>query len=205
MGPLLAGCALAGQVAPPAGSARLANLGSAPVGESPANGPVAFVPDAAGANDFALNALTLQGLRAEALALGQLPPAVLSSPRAPAGSRLVIGYGAQLEAFEQAAAASPSVQFVLIDAPGSSSVPNLRTVVFDLTDGAHEAGTLAAARTSSRIVAFIAGKEDDPSHRLRDAFSGGASRARVLAGYSGSEDNQNDAKRLAQDLIGQGA
>jgi len=138
----IAGCAA--RAAPvPSGSASPLPTSSQPVGAAPASGAVAFVPDAAGANDFALNALALSGLRAEAHKLGLGEPAVVTNA-ASAGSQLVIGRGASLEDdFVAASMAKPGVSFVLLDAPAAEA-PNLRTVDFELADGAIGAGALAA-------------------------------------------------------------
>jgi basic membrane protein A len=168
-----------------------------------------FVPDAGGANDFGLNALTLRGLRAEA-SRDRLPPPAVGPAGDPEGAleavggaaRLVVGYGAsQADAFQATARAHATVMFVLVDSPPLADISNLRTISFDLSDGAALAGRLAAGVSRTHTVAFVGGTETQEAGRLAASFSQGASGANVVTAFSGSDDNQAGAKRLAEGLI----
>lgn len=208
---LLAGCRASDPLPIASGAASpLALVG--PVGSSPSSASITFVPDAAGANDYGLNALALTGLRSEAQRLGLPDPAVISTTdpagyvatveRAATQARLVLGRGSALaEAFQSAAAAHPNVKFVLIDASLPNTPANLRTISFDLYDGAGLAGKLAAGVSQGHRVAFAGGKDTADSRQLAASFAEGAAAANVITAFTGSDDNQADAKRLAEGLI----
>lgn len=132
------------------------------------------------------------------------------------GVDLAIGVGFMLEnAVEAAAKKHPGTRFLLIDSPlldGQGKpygLPNVKTVTFREHEGSLLAGALAALASKSGVVGFVGGMEVPLIRKFEAGFVAGVRSARpdaqVKVVYTGSFDDSQAGKRVAQDLFAHGA
>lgn len=132
------------------------------------------------------------------------------------GADLVIGVGFMLEnAIETAAKQNPQSKFLLIDSPlldakGTPyTLPNVKTVVFKEEEGSFLVGALAGLVSQSGKLGFVGGMEIPLIKKFEAGFKAGARttnpQAQVVSSYTGSFNNVQAGKQVAQDLIAKGA
>lgn len=162
-----------------------------------------MVTDAAGVEDGAVNQAAWTGLT---VATGERPD-LLASPRNMAagpendpvaaltgfvteGCDLILAVGSALaDATAQVAAAHPDQQFVLVDAEVEAD--NVYSIRFDTTEIAFVAGFLAAAHSSTGVVAVYGGADVPEVTGVMDRFADG------VAYYNQSRDG--DVRLLGWD------
>ncbi|NBT58482.1 BMP family ABC transporter substrate-binding protein [bacterium] len=128
------------------------------------------------------------------------------------GYDLIIGIGfVQKSAIEQVAQQFPKTDFLLIDAP--SSVPNVRSVLFEEHEGSYLVGVIAALTSKTKTVGFIGGMDIPLIRRFELAYRTGAQSSlapvTVLTHYVGASSdswrNPSKAKELALLQFSKGA
>jgi basic membrane protein A len=131
------------------------------------------------------------------------------------GVELAIGVGFMLEnAVEAAAKKHPGTRFLLIDSrllDGQGrpyGLPNVKTVTFREHEGSLLAGALAALASKSGVVGFVGGMEVPLIRKFEAGFVAGVRSVRpdtqVKVVYTGSFDDSQAGKRVAQDLFAHG-
>jgi basic membrane protein A len=105
------------------------------------------------------------------------------------GYDLIIGIGfVQKSAIEAVAKQFPNLSFLLIDAP--STVPNIRSIIFQEHEGSYLVGTIAALTSKSKTVGFIGGMDIPLIRRFELGYRTGAqsvsSLVKILTHYVGS-------------------
>ncbi|NBX75785.1 MAG: BMP family ABC transporter substrate-binding protein [Proteobacteria bacterium] len=89
------------------------------------------------------------------------------------GYDLIIGIGfVQKSAIEAVAKQFPRISFLLIDAP--SSLPNVRSVIFQEHEGSYLVGTIAALSSKTKTVGFIGGMDIPLIRRFELGYRTGA-------------------------------
>jgi basic membrane protein A len=128
---------------------------------------------------------------------------------------LAIGVGFMLEnALEASARKHPETHFLLIDsqvldAQGKPyALPNVKTIVFREHEGSFLAGALAALLAPHGKLGFVGGMEVPLIRKFQAGFTAGARAVRpdveLRSVYTGSFDDSQAGKRVAQDLFAQG-
>lgn len=128
------------------------------------------------------------------------------------GYDLIIGIGfVQKSAIEEVAKQFPKIDFLLIDAP--SSLPNVRSVIFQEHEGSYLVGFIAALTSKTKTVGFIGGMDIPLIRRFELAYRSGAQsngkQVQVLTHYVGASSeswrNPSQAKELALLQFSKGA
>jgi len=117
---------------------------------------------------------------------------------------LIIGIGfVQKSAIETVAQQFPKIDFLLIDAP--SSLPNVRSIIFQEHEGSYLVGTIAALTSKSKMVGFIGGMDIPLIRRFELGYRTGAQavspQVKTLTHYVGASSeawrDPSKAKELA--------
>ena len=130
------------------------------------------------------------------------------------GSALTIGTGFMLEnAVEAVAKQNPTARFLLIDSPIMDvqgkpyTLPNVKTVVFREEEGSFLVGVLAGLVTQTQKIGFVGGMELPLIKKFEAGFRAGVlqvnpkAAADLAVNYTGSFDNVQTGKQVAQDMI----
>ncbi|MFM8270326.1 MAG: BMP family protein, partial [Pseudomonadota bacterium] len=105
------------------------------------------------------------------------------------GYDLIIGIGfVQKSAIEAVAKQFPQIDFLLIDAP--SSLPNVRSIIFQEHEGSYLVGVIASLTSKTKTVGFIGGMDIPLIRRFELGYRTGAqshsSPVNVLTHYVGA-------------------
>jgi basic membrane protein A len=125
------------------------------------------------------------------------------------GYKLIIGHGFQFtDPIKKVAKEFPDVYFSI--SSGREFVPpNVAAVATGSKEQGFLMGAVAALLTKSNVVAAIAGQEMPPAKDCLSGFEQGAKYAnpsvKVLATFTGSNEDAGKAKETALSMIGQGA
>jgi basic membrane protein A len=218
------------------GSLLLAGCSSAPTESASTGGASSdFLPcivsDSGGFDDKSFNALGLQGVTDAADELSTDYVKVESkgdSDYKPnidnlidQGCTLVVAAGYLLaSATEEAAAANPDVDFVIID-DNSIDLPNVKGILFDTSQSGYLVGYAAASYSKSGVVGTFGGAQIPPVTLYMDGFALGVAKFNEDKGkdvnvlgwdfdtqegsFTGNFTDINAAKVLSEGLIQQGA
>jgi|SRR5271157_599586 len=141
-----------------------------------------FAPD--GKGDRSYNDMALQGIK-EAHKTLEFETIEVQPPRtadyvsairdlARAGVKLIIGVGfLYSEPVKTVAAEYPSTKFVVVDGDAGGSA-NVRSIVFRPEEGCYLVGAIAAAKSSSKKIGFIAGMDIPIMRKFECGFVQGA-------------------------------
>lgn len=128
------------------------------------------------------------------------------------GYDLIIGVGfVQKSPLEEVARLFPQTKFLLVDAP--STLPNVRSVLFQEHEGSFLVGYIAALKSNQKPVGFIGGMDIPLIRRFEMGYRAGALTAQpslsVFSHYVGASSeawrNPAKAKELALHQFSQGA
>ncbi|MGV2622599.1 UNVERIFIED_CONTAM: BMP family ABC transporter substrate-binding protein [Halobacillus marinus] len=124
------------------------------------------------------------------------------------GHDVIIGLGYNSQpAIEALADKYPEQKFVLIDAV--SEKKNVRSILFKDEEGSRLIGMIAGSKTKSGVVGFIGGEEMPVIQNFEKGFREGVAAvnpdAKVLTGYTGSFDDDEEGARLAADMADKNA
>ncbi|NBV51249.1 BMP family ABC transporter substrate-binding protein [bacterium] len=128
------------------------------------------------------------------------------------GYDLIIGVGfVQKSPLEEVARLFPQTKFLLVDAP--STLPNVRSVLFQEHEGSFLVGYIAALKSNQKPVGFIGGMDIPLIRRFEMGYRAGARTAQptlgVFSHYVGASSeawrNPSKAKELALLQFSQGA
>lgn len=175
---------------------------------------VGLVLDKGGKDDKSFNASAFSGATEAKKQLGihlkvlecQSDSAIAASLRTFAQHNydLIIGIGfVQQSPIEEVAKEFPNLSFLLVDAP--SSLPNVRSVIFNEHEGSYLVGVIAALTTKTNHIGFIGGMDIPLIRRFERGFRAGAQsvepRIKTLTYYVGASSdawrNPTKAKELA--------
>lgn len=118
------------------------------------------------------------------------------------GYDLIIGVGfVQKSAIEGVAKQFPKIDFLLVDAP--SSVPNVRSVIFQEQEGSYLVGVIAALKSKTKTLGFIGGMDIPLIRRFELGYRTGAESTsptvKVLTHYVGaSSESWRDPSRAKE-------
>jgi basic membrane protein A len=127
------------------------------------------------------------------------------------GYDLIIGVGfTQTPIMESVAKDYPDIRFAIID--GSSTLPNVASLVFKEHEGSYLVGVLAAKTTRTGAIGFLGGMDIPLIHRFLKGYEEGAKSVdpdiRVVPNYVGVTDaawnNPGKGKELALAQIAKG-
>lgn len=125
------------------------------------------------------------------------------------GAKMVIGTGyISVETMTKIAAKYPDTYFALLDY-ANKVADNVMSLVYKEQEGAFIAGVIAGLTTKTQVVGFVGGEDTPAVDTYEYGFRAGVKAIspnyQVVVGFTGSFEDPQTGKTIAQSLISQGA